>query len=62
MARELKDAGLDMSQTTPQRWRDRNSIPGEYWSALVDLGVTTLDELASAADKRGDPEVEGAAA
>lgn len=52
LARELQGLGVDLAQTTPQRWRDRNSIPGEYWSALVDLKAATLDELAGAADKR----------
>lgn len=32
-------------------WRRRNSIPAEWWSALAQSGVTTLDELAAAVAK-----------
>lgn len=44
--------GLDVKASTPQRWADRDSIPGEYWAALVELDAATLDELAGAADAR----------
>src|SRR5690606_20298579 len=29
-------------------WRRRNSIPAEWWSALAQSGVASLDELAAA--------------
>lgn len=52
LARELAAQGIEVHPSTPQRWAERNSIPGEYWQALVDLGVSSLDELATAADPR----------
>jgi hypothetical protein len=52
LARDLAAAGIEVHQSTPQRWADRNSIPGEYWQALVDLDVASLDELARGADPR----------
>lgn len=37
---------------TVQAWKRQDdgsgSIPAEYWQALTDLGVTTLEELAAA--------------
>lgn len=48
----LLACGIELSPVTPQRWRDRDSIPGEYWRAFADAGFATLDELASAADAR----------
>lgn len=59
LVRDLKVQGVEVSQTTPQRWADRDSIPGEYWHTLAQLGVSTLDELArSAAASRAPLEVE----
>jgi len=52
LARDLRSAGVDVHQSTPQRWADRNSIPGDYWSALEALEAATLSELAAAADAR----------
>lgn len=49
LGRALVDAGVDIKPTSPQRWADRNSIPNEYWFAIVELGLTTLDELAASA-------------
>lgn len=43
---------VEVHQSTPQRWVDRDSIPGEYWSTLVAMGVATLEELAEAAATR----------
>lgn len=51
LVRDLAAQGITVHQSTPQRWADRNSIPGEYWKPLVTLGVATLDELAEAAAK-----------
>lgn len=51
MARDLDAAGVRVHQSTPQRWADRNSIPGAYWAALVRLKATTLEELAQAASE-----------
>lgn len=47
--RDLTAKGVKVHQTTPQRWADRDSIPGEYWKVMVELGVASLDELATAA-------------
>ena len=57
LVRDLARIGIEVHQTTPQRWADRNSVPGEYWGALVDLGLGTLEELAEAAEARKFPEV-----
>jgi hypothetical protein len=43
---------FELHQTTPQRWADRDSIPGEYWKALSDLNVATLEELAEGANRK----------
>ncbi len=52
LVRDLAGLGIAVHQTTPQRWADRDSIPAEFWKPLVDLQLTTLDELAQAADER----------
>ena len=56
LVRLLSSAGLEIHQSTPQRWADRSSIPGEYWATLAEKGVATLEELAAGAKprKRGD--------
>lgn len=54
LARLLTHSGIIVSPTTPQRWADRDSIPGEYWQLLVDSNVASLEELAAAADKRAE--------
>lgn len=48
LARRLAELGVDVHASTPQRWADRDSIPGEYWKLLADADIATLDELASA--------------
>lgn len=50
--RDLSERGVKLNQTTPQRWADRDSIPSEYWSDVVALGLASLDELANAAALR----------
>lgn len=41
------------SINTVRSWAQRNSIPSEYWSLLIDGGHCTADELiAAAATKR----------
>ncbi len=52
LARDLTAAGRKVHQSTPQRWAERDSIPGEYWKTLVDLGAASLDELADAASRK----------
>lgn len=52
LVRDLQGVGVRVNVTTPQRWADRDSIPGEYWATLADLEVATLDELAAAAASR----------
>lgn len=50
--RDLREIGLKLSSTTPQRWADRNSIPGEYWLAVSRVTGCTVDELAKIASTR----------
>lgn len=38
---------------TVKSWTVRDSIPAEYWRAFADLGICTLDALATAAAVRG---------
>lgn len=52
LARELLARGIEVHQSTPQRWADRDSIPGEYWSMMVELDAASLAELAEAAARR----------
>ena len=35
-----------------KKWSAADSIPGPYWQAMQDGGIATLDELATAADRR----------
>lgn len=37
---------------TVRSWRQRDSIPSEYWRALADAEIASLDELATAAALR----------
>ncbi|MES2494608.1 MAG: hypothetical protein V4618_00710 [Pseudomonadota bacterium] len=48
----LKSKGFDVHSSTPQRWAERGSIPGEYWKVLSDEDVASLEELATSADRR----------
>ena len=49
----LIDRGYQLpNPSTTQRWADRDSIPGEYWNAIADAGIATLEELATAAAAR----------
>lgn len=51
---EMLAEQLGVSVHTVRSWRQRDSIPGEYWDDLERLKVTTLKELAeAAAAKRG---------
>jgi hypothetical protein len=45
-------AACGVSPKRVRFWRRRNSIPAEWWAALVEAGVTTLEELACAASRR----------
>ena len=54
LARLLNAEGFEVHASTPQRWADRNSIPGEYWAIIAEKNIATLEELAAAADKRTD--------
>ena len=61
----VERAGLSVSVHTVRSWRQRGSIPGEYWKAISDAGLATLTELAAAADVRSpandtDPHSEAA--
>lgn len=45
--------GLDARQIHAVRsWAQRGSIPAEYWAALAEAGVCTLNELAADAARR----------
>jgi hypothetical protein len=48
----VERAGLPVSVHTVRSWRQRGAIPGEYWKAISDAGLASLDELASAAAAR----------
>lgn len=50
LVRDLGRMGVTVHRTTPQRWADRNSIPGEYWVSLQAIGAASVAELAAAAD------------
>lgn len=52
LARDLNARGIRVHGSTPQRWVDRDNIPGEYWKALEEMGLASLIELAAAADPR----------
>jgi hypothetical protein len=54
LARLLNSAGFVVHASTPQRWADRSSIPGEYWAIIADRKLASLEELAAAADKRSN--------
>jgi len=47
--RALRARGHVIHPSTPQRWAERNSIPGGFWADFVDIGASTLKELADAA-------------
>lgn len=48
----LSSVGIDVADATVRSWARRNdgagSIPPEYWRALADLELATLEELAAA--------------
>lgn len=50
---------LGVSVHTVRSWKQRDSIPAEYWAALETRGVATLEELAEAAAKRPKPNERG---
>lgn len=52
LARFLNEHSFEVHGSTPQRWADRNSIPGEYWALMADHQIASLEELAAAADRR----------
>lgn len=58
----LADEGFDMPDATVRSWPKRpegwGSIPPEYWPVFVKLGWSTLEELASAAERRKFPDRE----
>lgn len=50
--RLLKSSGFDVHPSTPQRWAERSSIPGEYWAVLAENEIASLEEMAAAAATR----------
>ncbi|HYD45126.1 MAG TPA: hypothetical protein VEA79_07675 [Phenylobacterium sp.] len=41
---------------TVAAWKRSDSIPSEYWAAIADLDMATLEELAAAAEAKRFPE------
>lgn len=37
--------GRGLAPNTPQRWAERDRIPGEWWGDVVAAGAATLEEL-----------------
>lgn len=58
--RDLTGLGIELHKSTPQRWAERNSIPGEYWATIAQLSAATLEELAEGVDTRARPSSEAA--
>lgn len=51
--RALLELGLRLAGPSAiQNWAIRDSIPGEYWNALVRAGFATLEELAAYAETK----------
>ena len=51
--RELRrQLGMATDDSRPKFWFFRDSIPSEYWVPLVELSLTTLEELALASYRR----------
>lgn len=48
-------------EITVRSWRQRNSIPGEYWAKIVDLGLASYEQLAATAPQRKLPDQRSAA-
>lgn len=44
--------GLHEENTIPKFWWHRDSIPCDYWTALAELKLTTVEELALFAHRR----------
>lgn len=59
--RDLTGLGIELHKSTPQRWAERDSIPGEYWEPLTQLRAATLEELAKGAASRLQPLADEAA-
>lgn len=45
---QLGSIGIVVADPTVRSWERRDGIPAEYWQPLADLGLATLEELASA--------------
>jgi hypothetical protein len=50
--RALADRGVLVGSTTPQRWADRDNIPGEYWTVVSEIAGVSVDALAKAAARK----------
>lgn len=48
---------LSTVQSRVRGWSLQDSIPGEYWPILSDLGIASLEELAGAAEAKKLPEL-----
>lgn len=44
--------GMSDKFETVKSWYVRDNIPGEYWRMVADAEICTLDELATAAERR----------
>jgi hypothetical protein len=58
--RDLTGLGVEIAKSTPQRWAERDSVPGEYWALMAQLGAATVEELAEAAATKVQPPQEAA--
>ena len=49
--RKLQELFPAVSEHSIRSWRQRNSIPGEYWAGIAAAEIASLDELAKAVAK-----------
>lgn len=56
IAGRIGEADLARVQSRVRGWSLQGSIPNKYWRLLDELGIATLDELASAAEARKLPD------
>lgn len=52
LSRDLVARGVKVHFSTPQRWSERENIPGQYWPILMDMGIAGLDELVAGVKPR----------
>ena len=52
----LVAAGRGLASNTPQRWAERDRIPGEWWTDVIAAGAATMEELQATQRPRKRPE------